>query len=252
MHCRPVFSAFQRAFREWMRVSLVSLDRMWPPVVTGWVWWTSKPVSSTDGAVNSYDAHTIYLYPCLLFQHPKMCLYYFICVWSALYVCGFWSSHRLMEKEGRWKERERGRSALLFEEDQEGGLAGVTGLGEGTQHAWESFSVAVWTEGYCPENLSEWLPWGPLPLSLPHHLSVPRTFSLFHSRPFFLDLFFPTETVSCVTISQTAFHATQTHILVSLSPLCLWPPSRRGLNSMHYVISVGCVLTAVRCRITMP
>lgn len=244
MHCRPVFSAFQRAFREWMRVSLVSLDRMWPPVVTGWVWWTSKPVSSTDGAVNSYDAHYLFV-PVLVVPASQN-------VWSALYVCGFWSRHDLWKKKAAERREREAGVLLLFEEDQEGGLAGVTGLGEGTQHAWESSSVAVWTEGYCPENLSEWLPWGPLPLSLPHHLSVPCTFSLFHSRPFFLDLFFPTETVSCVTISQTAFHATQTHILVSLSPLCLWPPSRRGLNSMHYVISVCCVHTAVRCRITIP
>lgn len=42
------------------------------------------------------------------------------------------------------------------------------------------------------------------------------------------------------------------HIPVSLSPLCLWPPSRRGLNSMHNVISVDCVHIAMCCRITMP
>lgn len=76
---------------------------------------------------------------------------------------------------------------------------------------------------------------------------------------FFLDGFstfyvLPTRncSLSRLTSSQTAFHATQTHIPGSLSALCLWPPSRRGLNSVHYVISVGCVHTALRCRITMP
>lgn len=174
-------------------------------------------------------------------------------VWSAINVCGFCSRHRLMEKEGRWKG-ERGRSASFIWRRERGG---GNGLGEGTEHAWESSSVALWTEGYCPGNLSEWLPWGPLPLSLPHLLSLSHTFSP-HSL-FFLDRFstfsvLPNRncSLSRLTISQSAFHATQTHIPVSLSALCLWPPSRRSLNSMHYVISVGCVHTAVRCRITMP
>ncbi len=86
-------------------------------------------------------------------------------VWSAINVCGFCSRHRLMEKE-----REAG-VLLLFEEER--------GLGEGTEHAWESSSVALWTEDYCPGNLSEWLPWGPLPLALPHPLSLSLSLSYF-------------------------------------------------------------------------
>lgn len=66
-----------------------------------------------------------------------------------------------------------------------------------------------------------------VPCHSPSPLSLSPSYFFTHSlfaRPFFLDPFFPTETVSCVTISQTAFHATQTHILVSLSPVSLPPP----------------------------
>lgn len=79
--------------------------------------------------------HTIYLYQCLLFQHPKMS--------EVLYMCVVFGVGTTYGKRRPLKgEREAG-VLLLFEEDQEGGLAGVTGLGEGTQHAWESSSVAV-------------------------------------------------------------------------------------------------------------
>ncbi len=61
----------------------------------------------------------------------------------------------------------------------------------------------------------------------------------------------PKRNCSLSRLSHKLFY-TQTHISVSLSALWFWPPSRRGLNSMHCVISLGCVHTAVRCGITMP
>lgn len=67
-------------------------------------------------------------------------------------------------------------------------------------------------------------------------------------RFYYYDIFLNIS-ICLLTITQTVFHATQTHIAASLSPLCLWPPSRRTLNSVHYVISVGCVHTAeLQCR----
>lgn len=249
MHCRP---AFQRAFREWMRVSLVSLDRMWPPVVTGWVWWTSKPVSSTDGAVNSCDAH--YLFVSVLVVPASQNVLVLFCLSEVLYMCVVFGVGTDLWKKKAAERRERGRSASFIWRRPRGWVGGGNGVGGGNRTCMGELLCCRVNGGLLsrePFRVASLRS----PATLPPPSSLSPSYFFTHSlfaRPFFQDLFFPTETVSCVTISQTAFHATQTHILVSLSPLCLWPPSWRGLNSMHYVISVGCVHTAVRCRITMP
>ncbi len=107
-------------------------------------------------------------------------------VWSAINACGFCSRHRLMEKE-----REAG-VLLLFEEER--------GLGREQNMHGRAPLLPCERRDYCPGNLSEWLPWGPLPLALPHplSLSLSHTFPLIHSSFWIASvrfLFFPTETV---------------------------------------------------------
>lgn len=146
------FVRLNLAFREWMHVSPVSLDRMWPPVVKGWVWWTSKPVSNSDMAENICDAHHFPFWPCILFKFCSWWLLHVVCVVFAV---------------GCWMQREAG-VLLLFQEASGVGLAEQRGWGrESSMHGRTPLLPSERTS-YCPGNLSEWLPWGPLPLSLPH------------------------------------------------------------------------------------
>ncbi len=153
----------------------------------------------------------------------------------------------LWKKRAAEKEREAG--VLLFEEERG---VGVTGWGRERSMYGRAPLLPCERRGYCPGNLSERLPWGPLPLALPHPLSYPPPpHSLFLLNRFSTCSGLPNRNCSLSRLSHKLFF-TQTHISFSLSALWFWPPSRRGLNSMHCVISLGCVHTAVRCGITMP
>lgn len=159
------FVRLNTTFREWMRVSPVSLDRMWPPVVTGWVWWTSKPVSRSDRAVNSCDAHRIPFWLCIMFVKASVCC-----------LCCFAVDTEVGE-EGCWMQREAG-VLLLFDEASGVGLAGPRGWGRELSTHGRTPLLPSERESYCPGNLSEWLPWGPLALSLPHKPPNPYFHSL--------------------------------------------------------------------------
>lgn len=109
------------------------------------------------------------------------------------------------------------------------------------------------------------VPWhSPSPISPPTHT-------------FILSLRIHKQTLFPLSLSLQVFWITSVHFLLvtkrfsklahtvsvsfratrlTFSSLCLFwvsrPPSHHGPNSVHYVISVGCVHTAVHCRNTMP
>lgn len=169
---------------------------------------------------------------------------------SALYMCGFAVGTDLWKKKAAEKEREAG-VLLLFEEERGVGLAGVTGWGREPNVHGRAPLLPCERRPIVPGTFQSGFP------EVPCHSPSPIIsyfFPLIHSS--FWMAFCSSQpkqfTFSSNYLTNCFSCHSDSHSRLFVSSVSLWPPSRSGLNSMHYVISVGCVHTAMRCRITMP